>query len=52
MQKEMLQKEVDKRSLDNVVFVDPVPKEEVYKFILASDMGASILQKNDTFKTI
>lgn len=52
MQKEMLQKEVLSRNLSNVVFVDPVPKKEVFKYILASDMGASILAKNDTFKTI
>ena len=52
MQKEMLQKEVLSRKLSNVVFVDPVPKKEVFKYILASDMGASILAKNDTFKTI
>lgn len=52
MQKKMLQDEVKKRDLTNVIFVDPVPKSEVYQYILASDMGASILQKNDTFKTI
>ena len=52
MQKEMLQKEVQSRKLSNVIFVDPVPKKEVFKYILASDMGASILAKNDTFKTI
>ena len=52
MQKEMLQKEVRNRNLTNVVFIDPVPKKEVFKYILASDMGASILAKNDTFKTI
>ena len=52
MEKEMLKKEAEKRKLKNVVFVDPVPKNEVYQYILASDMGASILAKNDTFKTI
>ena len=52
MEKEMLQQEAEKRNLKNVVFVDPVPKNEVYQYILASDMGASVLAKNDTFKTI
>ena len=52
MQKEMLKEEVKKRHLKNVIFVDPVPKEEVFKYILASDMGASVLKKVDTFKTI
>jgi glycosyltransferase involved in cell wall biosynthesis len=36
----------------NVRFVDPVPKAEVFKYILASEMGASILKKVDTFKTV
>src|SRR5690606_9519723 len=27
-------------------------KKEVFRFILASDMGASVLLKNDTFKTV
>ena len=48
----MLKKEVKMRGLKNVVFVDPVPKEEVFKYILASDMGCSGLEKVDTFKTI
>ncbi|MDY7394193.1 glycosyltransferase family 4 protein [Aureibaculum sp. 2210JD6-5] len=52
MQKPMLINEVAKRNLDNVIFVDPVPKKEVFKYILASDMGASVLKKVDTFKTI
>ena len=52
MEKEMLKNEVKKRDLKNIIFVDPVSKSEVFKYILASDMGASILAKNDTFKTI
>lgn len=52
MQKEMLQNEVKKRNITNVFFKDPVSKSEVFKYILASDMGASILKKADTFKTI
>ena len=52
MKKEELIVEVEKRNLINVVFVDPVPKNEVYKYILASDMGTSVLKKADTFKTI
>jgi len=38
--------------LKNVVFFDPVPKAEVFKYILASDMGESVLKKADTFKTV
>ena len=53
MQKERLQEEAKKRGLEKqVVFRDPVPKQEVFKYIMASDMGASVLKKVDTFKTI
>jgi glycosyltransferase involved in cell wall biosynthesis len=52
MQKEMLMVEKDKRKLNNVIFREPVSKAEVFKYILASDMGASVLKKVDTFKTI
>lgn len=52
MQKEMLQEEVKKRAITNVIFREPVAKAEVFKYILASDMGTSVLKKVDTFKTI
>lgn len=52
MQKPMLVKEAEERGLDNVVFRDSVPKSEVFKYILASEMGASVLKRVDTFKTI
>jgi glycosyltransferase involved in cell wall biosynthesis len=52
MQKSMLKEEVARRKLPNVQFVDAVPKREVFKYILASDMGTSVLKKVDTFKTI
>lgn len=52
MQKPMLMEETKKRNLQNVRFNDPVPKTEVFKYILASDFGSSVLKKVDTFKTI
>jgi glycosyltransferase involved in cell wall biosynthesis len=52
MRKEFLQKEVSKRNLSNVIFRDPVPKLEVFKYILASDVGTSVLKNVETFKTI
>ncbi|MBI1315882.1 glycosyltransferase [bacterium] len=52
MEKKRLVEEARKRGLDNVLFRDPVPKKEVFKYILASDLGASVLKKVDTFKTI
>ncbi|MFV0331770.1 MAG: glycosyltransferase family 4 protein [Dysgonomonas sp.] len=52
MQKAKLQKRTLELELPNVIFFDPVPKKEVLKYILASEMGMSVLLKNDTFKTV
>jgi glycosyltransferase involved in cell wall biosynthesis len=52
MEKEKLQKIAKEKGIQNVAFIDPVPKEEVFKYIIASDFGASVLKKVDTFKTI
>jgi glycosyltransferase involved in cell wall biosynthesis len=52
MQKEWLQKESVRRTLNNIRFIDPVSKEKVFEFILASDLGVSVLKKVDTFKTV
>jgi glycosyltransferase involved in cell wall biosynthesis len=52
MQKEMLIEEAKRRKLSNVQFIDSVPKKDVFKYIIASDFGMSVLKKVDTFKTI
>lgn len=52
MEKPRLQADVESRGLRNVRFVDPVPKAEVFKYILAADAGASVLKKCETFTTI
>jgi glycosyltransferase involved in cell wall biosynthesis len=53
MEKAMLKAEAEKRGVTNTVrFIDAVPKKEVFKYILASDVGSSILKKVDTFKTV
>jgi len=52
MTKDALMEEVESRKLQNVRFVDFVPKEKAFEYILASDLGASVLKKVDTFKTI
>ncbi len=52
MMKDQLIEKAGKMQLDNVIFRDPVAKAEVFKYILASDMGAAVLKKVDTFKTI
>jgi len=52
MEKEYLIRKAQDMGLKNVIFRDSVPKSEVFKYILASDMGAAVLKKVDTFKTI
>jgi len=52
MEKPMLKAEAEKRGLNNVRFINSVPKSDVFKYILASEMGASVLKKVDTFKTV
>jgi glycosyltransferase involved in cell wall biosynthesis len=52
MQKQYLKRMAQDLNCQNVFFIDPVAKEEVFKYILASDIGTSILKKVDTFKTI
>jgi glycosyltransferase involved in cell wall biosynthesis len=52
MLKKELMEEAQRRQLSNVRFIDSVPKKEVFKYILASEAGTSVLKKVDTFKTI
>lgn len=52
MEKARLIEKAREMGVKNVRFIDPVPKKEVFKYILASDMGASVLKKVDTFKTV
>jgi len=52
MEKKRLIELAEKMQCTNVVFLDPVPKNEVLKYIIASDMGTSVLKRTDTFKTI
>lgn len=52
MEKKRLKVKADQMGLKNITFFDPVPKAEVFKYILASDMGTSVLKKADAFKTV
>lgn len=52
MEKDRLQKLAVSMRVPNVRFIDSVPKKEVFKYILASEMGASVLKRVDTFKTV
>jgi glycosyltransferase involved in cell wall biosynthesis len=52
MEKLRLQELAKELNVQNVRFVDSVPKKEVFKYILASEMGASVLKKAEAFKTV
>ena len=52
MKKNSLINTVKERNLNNIIFFDSVPKDLIFKYIMMSDVGLSILAKNDTFKTI
>lgn len=52
MEKDRLMKMAADRNIKNVRFLDSVPKAEVFRYILASEMGASVLKRVDTFKTV
>ena len=52
MEKKQLMERKEKEKIHNVLFRDPVPKKEIFEYILASDIGTSVLKKADTFKTI
>jgi glycosyltransferase involved in cell wall biosynthesis len=52
MQKQALNEQAVKRGITNVLFIDPLPKREVMKYILASDAGASVLKKVEAFNTV
>jgi glycosyltransferase involved in cell wall biosynthesis len=52
MEKEKLKKMAAEMQVKNVRFIDSVPKKEVFKYILASQMGASVLKKVEAFKTV
>lgn len=52
MEKSMLKQTATEWRLDNVVFVDSVPKDEIVDYIRASDVCTAVLKKVDTFKTV
>ncbi len=52
MEKKKLMERAQKENIHNVKFLDPVPKETVFEYILMSDIGTSVLKNVDTFKTI
>ncbi len=52
MQKHELIAEAKQKGLTNVLFIDSVTKEAALKYILACDLGLSVLKKAETFKTV
>jgi glycosyltransferase involved in cell wall biosynthesis len=38
--------------LTNIVFLGPIPKEQMPELVNAADAGAAVLQANPTFKTV
>ncbi|MCF0072437.1 glycosyltransferase family 4 protein [Dyadobacter sp. CY261] len=52
MQKKMLVKEVEGRSLTNVSFLDTIPKEKIFEYIVMADIGVAVLKKTEVFKTV
>lgn len=52
MEKPRLIKKALNENIKNVRFINPVPKAEVFKYILASDLGTSVLKNVETFKTV
>jgi glycosyltransferase involved in cell wall biosynthesis len=51
-EKGFLVSEARTRNIHNVRFINQLAKREVLKYIIASDIGASVLKKTDSFKTI
>lgn len=52
MEKQRLQQMAYEMQVKNVRFLDPVSKKDVFKYIIASEIGASVLKRVDTFKTV
>lgn len=52
MEKPMLKEKAVEWGLDNVLFVDSVPKNVIADYITASDVCTAVLKKVDTFKMV
>ena len=52
MEKKRLIERKEKESIENVLFLGPFPKPEIYKYILVADVGTSVLKNVETFKTV
>ncbi|MGV3561142.1 glycosyltransferase family 4 protein [Larkinella arboricola] len=52
MAKKTIRTEAERRSLQNIRFLDALPREVAFQYILASDVGIMTMQQLDIFKTI
>lgn len=51
-EKKQLMEMAVRQKVNNVSFIDPVPKSEIFEYIVAADAGVSVLKKADVFKTV
>lgn len=51
-EREILVAETRRRGLENVQFLGPVPKADMPALLRAADVGAAVLKRVDTFKTV
>lgn len=49
--KQLLIEKVKKENLNNVKFLDPIPKNKLYKFVSMADVGVAILKPTKYLKT-
>jgi glycosyltransferase involved in cell wall biosynthesis len=52
MEKQKIVKEARESGLDNLIFVDPVPKAQIGDYINASDVCTATLKKIELYKTV
>jgi glycosyltransferase involved in cell wall biosynthesis len=52
MEKPMLRQRASDWGLENVTFVDPVPKERIGEYLAASDACTAVLKRVEGFKTV
>tara|TARA_B100001057_G_C22855061_1_gene952381 strand:- start:34 stop:1251 length:1218 start_codon:yes stop_codon:yes gene_type:complete len=51
-EKEILVKKVKKSGVSNILFINSLPKTEIYNYIKLSDLALVNLKKNDEFKNV
>jgi glycosyltransferase involved in cell wall biosynthesis len=51
-EREALEVAARTRHVDNIVFYGSKPKEQMVDYVNACDVGAAVLQRNDTFRTV